>query len=174
MKISQLFPSKFVKAADLNGKTITLTIAKTVMEQVGHGADAENKLVLYFAKATKGMIMNATNARAVAGLYGDDTDKWVGQRISVYATTVKAFGSTHAVIRVRDEVPAQPKPQATAVAEETNDLDDAEDITDQDVDFTPSIVQRPEGDAGSGVHANGEAATDDLWTPTAREPRGVH
>ena len=31
MKISDLFPSKFVKAADLNNKPVTLTITKLVV-----------------------------------------------------------------------------------------------------------------------------------------------
>lgn len=131
MKISQLFPSKYVKAADLNGKTVTLTIAKLVVEELGHGAEKERKPVLYFQKATKGLVLNRTNAMTIAGLYGDESDDWEGKRISIYPTRIRAFGSMQDTIRVREEIPAQPRPQAQAThVEEAAEIDDVEDVTD--------------------------------------------
>ena len=131
MKISQLFPSKYVKAADLNGKTVTLTIAKLVVEELGHGTEKERKPVLYFQKATKGLVLNRTNAMTIAGLYGDESDDWEGKRISIYPTRIRAFGSMQDTIRVREEIPAQPRPQAQAThVEEAAEIDDVEDVTD--------------------------------------------
>jgi hypothetical protein len=136
MKISQLFPSKFVKAADLNGKTITLTIAKLVVEELGHGNEKERKPVLYFQKATKGLVLNRTNTMTIAGLYGDESDDWPGKRISIYPTRVRAFGSMQDTIRVREEIPAEPKPQAHAVqVEDAAEIDDVEDVTDVEAPF---------------------------------------
>jgi hypothetical protein len=136
MKISQLFPSKFVKAADLNGKTITLTIAKLVVEELGHGNEKERKPVLYFQKATKGLVLNRTNAMTIASLYGDESDDWPGKRISIYPTRVRAFGSMQDTIRVREEIPAEPKPQAHAVqVEDAAEIDDVEDVTDVEAPF---------------------------------------
>lgn len=139
MKISQLFPSKYVKAQDLNGKTVTLTMAKLVIEELGHGAEKERKPVLYFQKATKGMILNATNARTIAALHGDDSIEWEGKRISIYPTTVRAFGKVNDVIRVVEQIPPAPKPAATQAATqvEENEIDDQEDFTDSD-DSEPS------------------------------------
>lgn len=137
MKVSQLFPSKYVKAADLNGKTVTLTIAKLVVEELGHGAEKERKPILYFKNATKGLVLNRTNAMTIAGLYGDEADEWPGKRISIYPTKVRAFGSMQDAIRVREEIPAQPKPIAQAVeVEEMTGLDDDEDVADVDYDPT--------------------------------------
>jgi hypothetical protein len=138
MKISQLFPSKFVKAADLNGKPVTLTITKLVIEKLGHGNEAENKPVLYFERATKGMVLNRTNAMIIANLYGDEADQWAGNRICIYPTKVRAFGQMQDCIRVREEIPAVPKPVATAAqVEETTGLDDDEDVTDHGYDDNP-------------------------------------
>lgn len=135
MKISKTFPSKFVKAADLSGKTVTLAIDKVVLETLGHGQDQERKPVIYFQKATKGMILNAVNARTIAGLYGDETDEWTGKRISIYPDRVKAFGQMHDVIRVRQEIPAQPKPtQPSQPVVEDSEIDDVEDVVDQGYD----------------------------------------
>lgn len=130
MKISKLFPSKYVKAADLGGKHVTLTIEKLVVEELGHGAEKENKPVLYFHKATKGLILNRTNAMAVAALYGDESDHWTGKRITIYATRIRAFGAMQDVIRVKNEIPAQPVPAAQP--EERAEIDDDEDVADTD------------------------------------------
>jgi hypothetical protein len=131
MKISQLFPSKYVKAADLNGKTVTLTISKLVVEELGHGAEKERKPVLYFQKATKGLVLNRTNAMTIAGLYGDESDDWEGKRVSIYPTRIRAFGAMQDTIRVREEIPAQPKPQAQALhVEDAAEIDDVEDVAD--------------------------------------------
>lgn len=127
MKISALFPSKYVKAADLNGKTVTLTIAKLVVEEMGHGSEKQSKPVLYFEKATKGLVLNRTNAMTIVGLYGDETDDWVGKRISIYPTRIRAFGAMQDTIRVREEIPAQP--QAVPV-EDVAEIDDVEDVAD--------------------------------------------
>jgi hypothetical protein len=140
MKLNILFPSKYVKAADLNGKTVTLTIARLVVEKLGHGAEEEKKPVLYFEKATKGLVLNRTNAMIIGALYGEETDDWTGKRISIYPTKVRAFGSMQDAIRVREEIPAQPKPVAQAQrTEEPTPMDDDEDVVDYgDNLFDPS------------------------------------
>lgn len=134
MKISQVFPSKYVAAADLNGKTVTLTIQRVTLEEM---KDHDNKMikkpVVWFEKATKGLVLNVTNAKIIANLYGDETDDWKGKRIGIYPTRVQAFGKPQDAIRVREEIPAMSKPVATAAqVEERSGLDDDEDVADFD------------------------------------------
>ena len=50
---------------------------------------------------------NTGNARIIAALYGDDTDGWIGQKITLYAAQVSAFGQIQPAIRVRDKVGAK-------------------------------------------------------------------
>jgi hypothetical protein len=131
MKISDIFPSKYVKAADLQGRTVTLTIKSLAVEEMQtHDGKPERKPVLYFERATKGLVLNRTNAMAIAALYGDESDDWRGKRISIYPTRVKAFGAMQDAIRVKEEVPAQPKPVATAPSVEEPSIDDDEDLAD--------------------------------------------
>lgn len=132
MKISQVFPSKYVKAEDLQGKTVTLTIKGVVMEEMTtHDNKTVKKPVVWFEKATKGFVINLTNALIIKALYGDETDDWTGKRISIYPTRVKAFGKMQDCIRVREEIPAQAKPVAQAAqVEEPTGLDDDEDVAD--------------------------------------------
>lgn len=149
MKITDIFPSKYVKAADLNGKPVTLTIKKLVMEEMlNHGNEKEVKPVLYFEKATKGFVLNRTNGFIIGALYSVETDNWVGKRITIYPTKVRAFGSMQDAIRVREEIPAQPKPVAQATqVEEASEIDDAEDTLDQadDVQVYTDEIFDPEG-----------------------------
>lgn len=147
MKVTDIWPSKYVKAGDLNGKTVTLTIKKLVMEEMtNHGNEKETKPVLYFDKATKGLVLNRTNGMIIAALYSMETDNWVGKRISIYPTKVKAFGSMQDAIRVKEEIPAQPKPVAQAAqVEEAAEIDDAEDTLDHADEgqvFTDEIFDR--------------------------------
>ncbi len=51
MNINDQFPSKYMKASDLQGKSFTLTIASIEREEMG----GEMKLILYFRGAEKGM-----------------------------------------------------------------------------------------------------------------------
>lgn len=146
MKISSLFPSKYVKAADLEGRTVTLTITKLVIEEMtGHNSEKQQKPVLYFQKTSKGLVLNRTNATIIANLYGDESDAWAGKRISIYPTRVKAFGQMQDCIRVREEIPAQPKPVSQAQPEpvEEHSIDDAEDMVDDGM-WEPDTVAQPE------------------------------
>lgn len=134
MKISQVFPSKYLTASDLNGKPFTLTITKVTMEEmITHDNKKVQKPVVWFEKATKGFVLNVTNAKIIVALYGDETNDWRGKRITIYPTKVRAFGEMQDAIRVREELPATPKPVAQAAqVEESSDLDDLEDVADYD------------------------------------------
>jgi hypothetical protein len=80
MKISEEFPGRFLKAADIPGQ-ITVTIAGAAKEAVGR--DRVPKLVLDLAGMQQRFIVNPTNrARLVAAL-GDDTAAWIQRKIEL-------------------------------------------------------------------------------------------
>jgi hypothetical protein len=109
MRISSAFPSKYLRAADLEGKQITVEIANVELEEVGTGE--EPKPVLYFQGKSKGVVMNKTNANAIASAYGDDTDDWTGQQIILFSAFVDFQGRSVEAIRVRVP-PRKPAPRA--------------------------------------------------------------
>jgi hypothetical protein len=142
MKISQVFPSKYLVAADLNNKPFTLRIKVTTLElMTTHDNKQVKKPVVWFEGAQKGFVLNVTNAKIIATLYGDETDDWQGKKIIIYPTKVRAFGQMQDAIRVREEIPAQAKPLAQAATEEHRDLDDLEDVAD----FDPNLFE-PDSD----------------------------
>jgi hypothetical protein len=123
MHIDQLYPSRFLRCADLNGRPRRVTIAGLKREDVG----GEQKNVLAFTDETL-LILNKTNARAIAKALGcDDTKDWRGKSITLVPALTDFKGDTVDCIRVRS---APQKPQADE--EPPDDLNDGfiEDFDD--------------------------------------------
>lgn len=125
MELANIFPSKYVKASDLKGREVTVVIARAEVEKLGD----DNKLVLYFQGAEKGLVTNRTNADRVSYLYGSNTDQWIGHEIVLYVDLVSFQGRTVEAIRVKPpakradaQPPAQRVPASTATP---IDLDDS-------------------------------------------------
>lgn len=99
--INEAFPSKYLSAADLQGRPARVTINEVVMESIGQGAQASNKPVLYFAGKQKGLVMNKTNARMIASQCGDEMNDWIGTEIELFAIWTEFQGQPVEAIRVR-------------------------------------------------------------------------
>ncbi len=108
MRISEAYPSKYLKAADLGGQDRTVSIRACVQEELGQGSEMEVKPVLYFNGGQKGLVLNITNAQAIAEDYGDDTEAWAGQEIVLFIQKVTFQGKLTPAIRVRVQATPQP------------------------------------------------------------------
>lgn len=119
MKMSDAFPSKYLKCSDLQGRTVTATISHTEMESVGD----DNKPVLYFKGKEKGLVLNKTNAGVIADMYGDDSDGWQGKGISLRPTRVDFQGKRVDAIRVEFiQPPAKAEPKAPLKTEMNDEI----------------------------------------------------
>jgi hypothetical protein len=127
-KRDEVFPSKYLKAADLNRKPITVTIESATLETLKTLEGKEQtKTILSFKGAKKTLPLNATNWDAVAAATGeDDSDRWPGHAIEIYPTTTPMQGKTVDCIRIRPpaqrELRAQPKQGSKPVP--PDDMDD--------------------------------------------------
>lgn len=112
MHCELLFPSKFLKAWDLRGEQITLTIAevKKNEELVMVGGQKDVKPSLYFEEIRrkakdpddeKRLVLNKTNMRIVKLLHGKNTKDWIGKKITLYPTETLFGGEYVEAIRVR-------------------------------------------------------------------------
>jgi hypothetical protein len=104
-KRDDLFPSKYLKAADLKGKPLVVEIEEAPVHIFKNGGDEDRKVVLHFRGRTKPLPLNMTNFDSVADICGDDTENWYGHRIEVFPTTTELKGKTVDCIRIRK--PAQ-------------------------------------------------------------------
>ena len=86
----------------------TLTI-DSIGEEEMYDAETGGKkkgLVLRFRDKDLPMVLNVTNAEAIAEVTGSDRiADWIGKRIIVGTSRIKAFGKMHDAIRVRTTKP---------------------------------------------------------------------
>jgi len=126
MKFSDAFPSKYLKADDLDEENdMIVTIREVEFEafEDPKTRKSDNKPVIYFKeKNVKPLVLNRTNFKTISDILGgDDSDDWLGQRIALYQTMVESFGERKPGIRVRERKPkpanAPPKPSKPAPKE---------------------------------------------------------
>lgn len=109
MNVDDIFPSKWLKAADLKGQRIKVVIANVQVEDIG----GEDKPVMHFQGKDKGMVLNRTNAGCIAAVYGDELDGWAGREIVLYSTKVPFQGRMVDALRV-----SVPEPEPTPAGDD--------------------------------------------------------
>ena len=110
----EVFPSRYLKAADLKGKPRTVTIESAPYETLKSLDGKEmQKIVLHFKNTEKSLPLNVTNFDAVCDATGyPDSEEWPGQRIELYPTKTTMGGKTTDCIRIRR--PSASRPAAAA------------------------------------------------------------
>lgn len=133
--LNDLFPSRYLKAHDLQGHTPTVTIARVAFEVMGRTRDTLP--VAYFRGKAKGLKLNKTNALVISALAGSvRTEDWVGVAVTLYAAVADFGGQAYDVVRVRAVAPvAAPRPVPVPVPPPPP-VDDVEiDILDSEFPF---------------------------------------
>jgi len=106
MDVRLLYPSLYLGAVDLNGKDVTLTIRRVIVEDLKTERGTEKKPVMYFEETKKNdkekrLVLNKTNAMAIAAIHGNEVNDWTGKQVTFCPTKVSAFGKEVDAIRVR-------------------------------------------------------------------------
>ena len=116
---NDVFVSKYLKAGDLNGKSIIVTIEHAPLETLKNPEGKEQaKTVLYFKGGKKVLPLNMINWDACAAICGDDTDDWPGHQIELFRTKTQMGGKVVDAIRVRRPQAQQPKAPKPPPAED--------------------------------------------------------
>lgn len=107
MRALDLFPSRYLKAADLKDRPHDVTIVGFEVGIVGESE--EERPVVLLEGFDKGLVLNVGNTTKIGDLYGDETDDWIGKRITIKPSECDLRGKTVPCIRV---VAAAPKDRA--------------------------------------------------------------
>lgn len=107
-----LYDANYIGAWDLTGDTVVTIEKVEAGELVSEGNKKSRKPILTFKGAQKKFAVNKTNGKTIARLYGTDTTKWIGKRITIYPTQTKFGPETVDAIRVRPEAPPEKKEAA--------------------------------------------------------------
>jgi hypothetical protein len=119
-RVSDVFPSNYLKAGDLQGRTLRVTMDRVEVEQIGQ----DRKPVLYFRNKQKGVVLNKTNATNIALMFGEDMDDWGGSDVELFPTMVDYQGRSVEAIRIRPVRPQKQAAPAAAPAKAGADLSD--------------------------------------------------
>ncbi len=104
-----LFESKamLLGAHNLNqGEELVVKITGAGIQSIKNKAGKEEKVPVITFENANPMVLNITNTKTIASLYGDLYENWIGKSIQVYAAKVKAFGVEQMALRVKLAVPA--------------------------------------------------------------------
>lgn len=107
-RVELLYPSKYLRAADLRGRDVTVTIRDIDPRgelQMRNGKK-EHKPVVSFKESDKLWVMNVTCARIIAKVHGNEITSWLGKRVTLYPTMVACGGQQVEAIRIRERAPA--------------------------------------------------------------------
>jgi hypothetical protein len=103
-----LFPSKnlLLGSHNLNeGEELVATMKAVATQEIkDQQGNAEAVPIVQFDNAPP-MVLNMTNSKIIAALYGDDYQAWVGRSVQIYATKVRAFGKDTTALRIREAIP---------------------------------------------------------------------
>lgn len=104
----------YIGAYSLNeGEDLTVVIAHVAREVItGTGGKKEECTVAHL-KNQKPMILNSTNQKSIARLYGPYIEDWAGKPITLFASTTKLAGDTVECLRIRPTVAKRMLPKIT-------------------------------------------------------------
>lgn len=104
MDAALLHPSRFLKSAEFAGKDVTYTIASIQLEELeSEDGKSKTKGVVGFRETKKLLVINRTNSDCIKGMFGRETDNWIGKRVTFFpAPFFDNFTKEHTTaIRVR-------------------------------------------------------------------------
>lgn len=80
----QLYPGRFIKAAELLGKKVTLTIEDIQLEDLEGDDGTKTKCIISFKGAQKKLVACKTNGLCIKEMFGKELANWVGKRITIF------------------------------------------------------------------------------------------
>ena len=102
MLISNETESRFLKASDLKGRTVSANIDR--VEEVE--LDGKVKHAMHFIGREMAMILNVTNKATLIDAFGNETDDWHGKPVEVFSARVNYQGEMRDGLRLRIPTPA--------------------------------------------------------------------
>ena len=109
----KLKDTNYLGSWDVIDKELILTIKNIESKNVqSPDGKTEELPVMTFTEDYKPMILNATNFKNIAKAHGSNfIEDWIGKKVSIYITSVKAFGSVVDALRIKPSAPKIEKPE---------------------------------------------------------------
>lgn len=76
------------------GETMKVTVSRVAFDTLKKSDGSEREcVVVYFAESPLGLVLNASNFEVISGLFGTDTDDWIGKELKLMHDPNVRFGS---------------------------------------------------------------------------------
>src|SRR5690606_38742289 len=96
------------------GEDLTVIIESVGPEEITGTNGKKEICSVARLKGNKPWILNMTNQKSIARLYGPYIEDWQGKAVTLYASTTKLAGEMVECIRVRPQVATRQKPAISA------------------------------------------------------------
>lgn len=132
--INEAFPSNYIKASDLKGRSVVVEIDRVEFEPVGQ--NREMKPIIFFVGKDKGLVLNKTNANKIISITGStETEEWAGTSILIYPTETEFAGDTVECVRIKPAPAAVARARALANTPPPEPPPGSPNLTDDDIPF---------------------------------------
>ena len=94
-----LYPGRFLKAGNFNGKPVTLTIKDADIEELEGEDGKKKKAILSFVGTEMQLVTCKTNGICIKAMFGDKLSEWIGKRVTFFPSTwngepaIRVYGS---------------------------------------------------------------------------------
>jgi len=158
----ELYPGRFLKAGELQGRFVTLTIADLDLEELESDAGKKIKGVLSFKETTKQIPLNKTNGICLREMFGRKVSEWIGKRVTWFPgewngePCIRIYGSPH-LDKDRDIEVALPRRKPTRMTMHAVRPNGGQKRS------PPAQVREPVNVPGAGTMDDSEPPPDDDW-----------
>ena len=88
VEYDQLYPGRFIKAGELLGRKVTVTISDVDLEELmGEDNKPKQKAALTFKETPKQLVMCKTNGISIKAMFGTKLAEWIGKRVTLFPDT---------------------------------------------------------------------------------------
>lgn len=91
------------------GNDMTVTIDKIVRESITSDGGRKEDCTVARIKNNKPMILNRTNQKTIARMYGPYIEDWAGKSVTLFASTTELKKELVECLRIRPQPPRKPK-----------------------------------------------------------------
>ena len=101
--------SNNLRAEDIGNAMPIMTITGATVEEFNNqDGSKDRKIVIVFGEDPRRLVLNKTNAEAIADIYGDDSANWVNKQVMLFTIATTFNGKNVYGIRIR--APQEPTP----------------------------------------------------------------
>lgn len=122
--LEEFFPSKHLKAVDLNDRQVRVTISRVEREKLGD----DMRPVVYFKGKDKGVALNKGNTTTLTDAFGRNSNEWFGRDIILLSVWTDYQGKPVQGIRIRiptaSDAPPRQDPISTSPQRMTGGVSD--------------------------------------------------